>query len=208
MEKYFDIAFTPSVTELQTRKGARDHYAQAADTWPNPTGLTARESAHIQTADSFYIASVSATEWPYVQHRGGSNGFVTVIDDHTIGWVERLGNRQYVSAGNIAANNKVAIIIVDYPSRTRLKLYGLATYHLEPSPDLITKLGGNDTRRDGAITVEVVSFDWNCPKFITQRFTHEHVDALTGPLEQRIRDLEARLEGHGNTSTHEKGAEQ
>ncbi len=207
MESYFDIAFTASVTELQSRKGASDHYAQAA-TWPNPTGLTARELAHIQAADSFYMASVSDTGWPYVQHRGGPKGFVTVIDDHTIGWVERLGNRQYVSAGNIAANNKVAIIMVDYPSRTRLKLYGLATHHLEPPPDLVDRLGGDDTRRDGATTVDVVSFDWNCPKFITPRFTLEHVEALTGPLRQRIRELEAQLEAHPNTSTHEKGAEQ
>lgn len=207
MDNYFDIAFTPSVTELQIRKGARDHYAQAA-TWPNPAGLTARELTQIHAADSFYMASVSATEWPYVQHRGGPKGFVTVIDDHTIGWVERPGNRQYVSAGNIAANNKVAIIIVDYPSRTRLKLYGLATHHLEPSPDLINKLGGNDTRHDGATTVEIVSFDWNCPKFITPRFTHEHIDSLTDPLRQRIRELEAQLEGHSNTTTHQEGAEQ
>ncbi len=208
MEKYFDIAFTPPVTELQTLKGAREHYSRAAETWPNPIGLDTGEIGHIQAADSFYMASVSDTEWPYVQHRGGSRGFVKVIDDHTIGWVERLGNRQYVSAGNIAANNKVAIIIVDYPSRTRLKLFGLATHHLEPPSDLIDTLGGNDTRRDGAITVDVVSFDWNCPKFITPRFTQEHVDALTGPLRQHIRELEAELEGHPQTSTHEEGAKQ
>lgn len=208
MKKYFDIAFTPSVADLQTLKGAREHYAQAADTWPVPTGLDAHELAHIQAADSFYMASVSDTEWPYVQHRGGLPGFVSVIDDRTIGWVERTGNRQYISAGNIAANNKVAIIIVDYPARTRLKLYGRATHHLEPSPGLLNELGGNGIRRDGAITVDVVSYDWNCPKFITPRFTLEHVEALTDPLQQRIRELETELEGLRNTSTHEEGARQ
>jgi predicted pyridoxine 5'-phosphate oxidase superfamily flavin-nucleotide-binding protein len=193
MRKYFDIAFTPAVTEVQSLKGAREHYARAGESWPVPTRLNEQEVTHIQAADSFYLASVSESGWPYVQHRGGDKGFVTVLDDHTIGWLERTGNRQYISSGNIAANDKLAIIMVDYPSRTRLKLYGNANNHIDPSDELISRLGGDGIRNDGAVTVEVVSYDWNCPKYITPRFTEEQIREITAPLEERIRDLEAEL---------------
>jgi len=147
----------------------------------------------LTTRDSFYLASVSETGWPYVQHRGGSRGFVQLIDSHTIGWLERTGNRQYLGTGNITATGRIAAIFVDYPSRTRLKLYGLATHHPSPSPELLRGLDTDDVRNDGAITVEVVATNWNCPKYITPRFTSPEVREATSQLEMRIVELETQL---------------
>lgn len=191
MKKYFDVAFTEPVKNLQHRKQAREHYVNMAARWPSPQTLGPHEVAHITARDSFYVATVGQTGWPYVQHRGGEEGFVTVMDDSTIGWVEQRGNRQYIGTGNITGDDRVALIMLDYPSRTRLKLYGHATYHPEPGPDLIATLSGQTLRQDGAITVNVVSYDWNCPKYITPRFTADQVRAVTDPLQARIEELEA-----------------
>ena len=147
----------------------------------------------VTTRDSFYMATVGDTGWPYVQHRGGDAGFVKVIDKFTIGWAERNGNRQYIGTGNISDNGRVALIFVDYPSRTRLKLYGRATHHTDPSPELVASLGAQDLRIDGAITIEVLATSWNCPKHITPRFSEPQVREFVAGLQARIDDLEAQL---------------
>ncbi len=168
MENYLNAAFTPAVLALQQAMGASGVYRPAPEA---PGALDQAEVDQITTSDSFYLATVSETGWPYVQHRGGSKGFVTVLGPTTIGWLERIGNRQYLGTGNITADARVSAIFVDYPARTRLKLRGMATYHPEPAPDLVSSLGGDMFRYDGAITIDVVATDWNCPKYITQRFT-------------------------------------
>ena len=179
MTEYFDIAVTPAVRDLQEKKGSRALYDPETG-----TDLGARhqlddmEIEMITSRDSFYLASVSETGWPYVQHRGGNVGFIKVLDDHTIGWSERHGNHQYLGAGNITADGRVAAILVDYPSRTRLKLFGRATYHSDPAPELLAVLGAEDERVDGAVTVEVLATDWNCPKYITPRFTEDQIRAV------------------------------
>lgn len=194
MTDFFDIAFTPATLDLQQRKGSFGNYQTAVGQGPGePHQLTADEAAMIQTRDSFYLASVSETGWPYVQHRGGGVGFVKLIDDHTIGWLERNGNRQYIGTGNISANGRIAVIFVDYPSRTRLKAYGRATYHPNPSDELLAKLGGDGVRNDGVITIELLATNWNCPKYITPRFTEAEVQRVTEPLRLRIAELEAQL---------------
>ena len=196
MSEYFDIAFTPAITELQEQKGSRAHYASSPDPErrDEPHQLTDDELAMIASRNSFYMATVSETGWPYVQHRGGDAGFVTVLGPSTIGWLERTGNRQYVGTGNISATGRVALIFMDYPSRSRLKAYGLATYHPEPSPELLDRLGASGIRSDGAITVEILATDWNCPKYITPRYTADEVEVLTAELTERIAELEARLQ--------------
>lgn len=193
MDKYFDIAFTDGVRELQRHKGSEQHYEQAAKSWPTPVDLEANEVEHIRAANSFYMATTSDTGWPYVQHRGGDAGFVKILGPTTIGWLERNGNRQYVGTGNLTTDDRVAIIIVDYPQRTRLKLYGHATYHPQPDDTLLQLLDGATIRNDGAITVEVAALDWNCPKYITPRFTADHVASITSRLQQRIDELEQQL---------------
>ena len=187
MGTFYDIAFTPSVEAVQERKGSRDHYAEAAAAAPAQAALPPEQIGHISRRDSFYMATVGESGWPYVQHRGGDPGFVRVLDGHTIGWVERRGNRQYIGAGNLAATGRVALIFVDYPNRARLKAYGHATYHPDPSPELLERLGGVGGRADGAVTVEIVGTDWNCPKYITPRFTVEEVRRLTAANDAELR---------------------
>jgi hypothetical protein len=192
MERYYDIAFTPAALALQERHRSRAAYERKAGQEPAPTGLSQREVDHIIASDSFFLSSVSSTGWPYVQHRGGDAGFVAVFDPTHIGWLERPGNGQHIGTGNISADHRVALIFVDQPARTRLKLYGRATYHPEPDDRLVAAIGPGG-RNLGAVTVEVVAFDWNCPKGIRQRFTTAEVAGVIGPLHQRIEELEARL---------------
>jgi predicted pyridoxine 5'-phosphate oxidase superfamily flavin-nucleotide-binding protein len=194
-EPYFDIAFTPAVLDLQERKGSRGAFATSDGSGPPGLHtLSTSERELIATRDSFYMATVSETGWPYVQHRGGDEGFLSVVNDNMIGWVERNGNHQYVSTGNISANGRVAAIFVDYPSRRRLKVYGNATYHPDPSPELLASLHGDEIRGDGAITLEILATDWNCPKYITPRFTEDQVRAAIAPMQSRIDQLEAEVD--------------
>lgn len=181
MENYLSAAVTPAVQAVQERKGATGVYR--LDT-PAPDALQDAEIEHITTSNSFYLATVSEAGWPYVQHRGGDIGFVKVLGPTTIGWLERSGNRQYLGTGNIAADGRVSAIFVDYPTRTRLKLRGIATYHPDPSPDLVAALDGHDIRNDGAVVVDVVATDWNCAKYITPRFTVDQISQLTGGTTQ------------------------
>jgi predicted pyridoxine 5'-phosphate oxidase superfamily flavin-nucleotide-binding protein len=194
MTDFFDIAATASVLKVQEEKGSLGMYTSTVGPGPGaPHAISESEADLITSRNSFYIATVGETGWPYVQHRGGDTGFVKIIDDHTIGWVERNGNRQYIGTGNITDNGRVAAIFVDYPSRTRLKVYGRATHHPIASPELLEALGAKDIRNDGAITVELLATDWNCPKYITPRFTQDQVAGAIQQLQDRITELEAEL---------------
>ena len=168
MEHFGDIAFSPAVRRHQQRRGSLDQYEAMLAARP-PMGLGAAEIEFLQARDSFYLASVGADGWPYVQHRGGPAGFVRVVDDTHLAWIERPGNRQFVSAGNLDGDDRVSIIAVDYPSRQRLKLYGRATFDPTPTTEVLRTLGF-EGRLEGLVTVEVVAVDWNCPKYITPRF--------------------------------------
>ncbi len=195
MTDFFDIAATPSVLDLQKRKGSLGMYVSEPGEGPKgPHRLTESEVEFLSTRDSFYLASVGETGWPYVQHRGGAAGFIKILDEHTIGWAERNGNRQYVGTGNITHNGRVAAIFVDYPSRSRIKVYGQATHHPDPSPELLQKLGAAELRNDGAITIEVLATAWNCPKFITPRFTEGQIAEAYDELQEHVRQLEAEIE--------------
>lgn len=193
MNRYYDIAFSEQAKELQRAKGSRQLYEEAARDWPSIDEIGPNERNHIESSDSFYLSSASESGWPYVQHRGGDKGFLKVIGPNTIGWIERNGNRQYVSGGNLAADGRVSLILMDYAMRTRLKIFGHATHHPNPADALIEQLDGAGLRNDGAITVEIAGLEWNCPKYITQRFTSAEVAVVTGRLESRIAELEAEL---------------
>lgn len=190
MRSYLDELFTPAVLAVQEAKGASGIYQIGQDV---PDALDTSEIEHITASDSFYMATVSESGWPYVQHKGGEPGFVKILDPTTIGWAERSGNRQYLGTGNIAAGSNIATIFVDYPTRTRLKIRGVATYHPDPSPELIQALGAGNLRVDGAITIEVAATAWNCPKYITPRYATAQIDAAVQPLHDRIADLESQL---------------
>jgi len=190
MKNYLDDLFTPSVLAVQHRKGSSGIHSIGL---AGPDGLDRNEIAHITARDSFYLATISESGWPYAQHRGGDAGFVKVLGPTTIGWAERSGNRQYLGTGNILADKRVSAIFVDYPNRTRLKLRGHATYHPEPSAALVDELDASGMRVDGAVTLEVVASEWNCPKYITPRYTQAQIEAAAEPLRQRIRELEGQL---------------
>ena len=195
MTDFFDIAVTPAVLSLQEQKGSLGMYTDAVGPGPGePHNITEQEAELIVTRDSLYMATVGETGWPYLQHRGGDAGFVKILDANTIGWAERNGNRQYIGTGNISANGRVALILVDYPTKTRLKIYGEATHHVNPSAELLTELGAADMRTDGAITITLLATAWNCPKYITPRFTEAHVSGAIEMLQNRIEELEKQLD--------------
>lgn len=162
--------------------------------------LTEREIAFIAARDSFYMASVSEDGWPYVQHRGGSAGFLQRIAGNRIGFADYSGNRQYLSAANLAADDRVSLFLMDYPNRRRLKLIGHA--HHDENPATISALTMPDYAADAesAFVIDVIGFDWNCPQHITPRFTEAQVRLGTQSLLDEIDRLRARvsqLEGAG-----------
>lgn len=153
------------------------------------------EAGFLAQRDSFYMASVSETGWPYVQHRGGPEGFVRVIDENTIGSADFSGNRQYISAGNVLKNDRVSLFFMDYPNRTRLKLLGRAKAVEPGDTATLTKLdvAGYRARIERGYLIAVEAFDWNCPQHIMPRFSLAQVEAAPAPLRKRICELEAQM---------------
>jgi uncharacterized protein len=197
MKSFAEIAFTPAVQALQSVHGSRAAYARMHAAAQPPEGLGAAETDFLSKADSFYMASVSETGWPYVQHRGGPRGFLKVISPTRIAFADFRGNRQYVSAGNASHNNRVAIIVMDYAKRLRLKLLGHLRFDelSTADPELVFAVELPDYRarveRVGVIDVE--AFDWNCPQHITERYTRREVESALKPLHERIAQLENEL---------------
>ena len=194
--KFAEIAFTPAVKALQEQLGSRANYARLEGSGSDRNhALGPSEAGFIAQRDSFYMASVSETGWPYVQHRGGPEGFVRVLDERTIGFADFNGNRQYVSVGNLMTDDRVSLFFMDYPNRTRLKLLGRVKL-IDPSDSAaLAKLGVADHRAriERGFLIAVEAFDWNCPQHITPRFTLAQVEASTAPLRERVAELEAQL---------------
>ncbi len=206
--KFADIAFTPPVKKVQEAHGSRIAYGRAEQV-PEPLNhlLTAAEAGFIADRDSVYLATVGETGWPYIQHRGGPKGFVRVLDDHTLGFADFRGNRQYVSVGNLLTDDRVSMFFMDYPNKTRLKLLGRARAISPDDTETLGKLAAPSYRatveRGFLITVE--GFDWNCPQHITERFTLDEVRTLSAPLLARIAALEAELSLHPAQAELNKG---
>jgi len=191
MENYMNIAVGESSAKHQERRGSRQGYQEMSE-GPAPAGLGPDEIAFLSERDSIYIASAGEDGWPYVQHRGGPPGFIRVIDATHLAWAERSGNRQFLSAGNLDHDERISIIAVDYPNRQRIKLYGRAHFNPSPTADELASLGF-DGRAEGVMNVEVVAYSWNCPKYITPRFTADQVRAVVEPLQARIEELENQI---------------
>ena len=196
MKSFAELAFTPAVQALQSANGSRAAYAlrQAAGA---PGGLDAADAAFLARTDSFYLATVSETGWPYVQHRGGPRGFLRVLSPTRIAFADFRGNRQMVSAGNASGDDRISLIVVDYPNQRRLKLLGRIRFvdaaAVEPSLLAAVALPGYQARIERVAVIELEAFDWNCPQHITQRFNLEEVDAAARPLRERIASLEAEV---------------
>lgn len=182
---FANIAFTPAVREIQARDGSRAQYARAFESGDEVRNaeLGPDEAAFIRAQRSFYMATVSETGWPYVQHRGGSPGLLQVLDARTLSFMDLPGNRQFISMGNLARDDRVAMILMDYAHRHRMKLLGRLSVH--ESAD------AGRTEREMRIHVE--AFDWNCPKYIPVRFEAEDVQQALQERDRRIAELEAQL---------------
>jgi len=195
MKAFAEIAFTPAVQALQVAHGSRAAYART-QTRPGE-GLGAREEEFLAGADSFYMATVSETGWPYVQHRGGPRGFLKVLSPARVAFADFGGNRQFVSAGNASRHDRVSIIVMDYPNRARFKLLGRLRFETmgEADPELAfaVELPDYRARLERVAVIDVEAFDWNCPQHITPRFTLEDIDAASKPLHDRIKQLETEI---------------
>lgn len=189
-----DVAFTPSVKAMQDRMGSRDGYAKMASKRDWASTITDDLGEFIATRDSFYFATASGDGRPYIQHRGGPAGFLKVLDTQTLGFADFSGNRQYISLGNLADNDRVHLFLMDYPGRQRVKIWGRARV-VEDDPALLAKLvvPGYDARPERAITITIEAWDANCPQHITPRYDTSMIAAVTQPLRDRIATLEAAL---------------
>jgi hypothetical protein len=151
------------------------------------------EAAFIADRDSFYMATVSETGWPYMQHRGGPRGFIKLVDDRTLALADYRGNRQYISTGNLAADNRACLFLMDYAHRARLKIYvRVDTLALDADPALtaLVTVPGYKAKLERIFVLHLESFDWNCPQHITPRFTEQEVDEAVTPLRERLAQLE------------------
>ena len=187
------LVFTPLVKALQEKYGSRRQYARIDAGGAAPDHLGPTESEFIAERDSFYIATVGATGWPYVQHRGGPKGFLKVIDDHTIAFADFRGNKQFVSTGNLASDDRVALIMVDYPGQARLKILGHAEiFDGGPAREWMERLRqtGYKAVIERVYVIRVEAFDWNCSQHITPRFTEEQIQEALAPFERRLQDLD------------------
>ena len=193
MYGFLDIASTPSVRAAQEANGSASHWAdfkgdRAFDRF------TENEAAFIAARDSFYMATVSESGWPYVQHRGGPPGFIQTLDDKTLAIADYRGNRQYISVGNLAANDRAALILMDYPARRRLKIFArIEAKSLADNPDLAVRLAnpGYRAHAERVLLLHLEAFDWNCQQHITQRFTETQIEAALTPVRERLAALEA-----------------
>ena len=190
---YLNLMSTPPVLAAQQRYYAR---AQQMPPQPSTDPLGEDEIAFIGERDSFYLSTVSPTGWPYVQHRGGEPGFLRVLGPKQLAFADYKGNRQLISTGHVAADGRVALFLMDYPQRVRLKILGHATVlDAREHPDRVAELAGPQAGRitERLFLIDVVSFDWNCPKYITPRYTTAEVESAVAGLRSRIRELEVRL---------------
>lgn len=191
--KYLGLAMTESVRRAQ--KQYYGHAARITDA-PEHDLLGEAEVEFIAVRDSFYLSTVSENGWPYVQHRGGPKGFLRVINQTTVAFADYRGNRQLLSTGNLSVNNRVSLFLMDYKNRERLKIFGHARVEDARShPELVSQLSIPSLRAnvERIVVIDVVSFDWNCSKYITPRYSAEEVEEHAGSLKRRIAELEEAL---------------
>ena len=195
--KFFDLTFTPSVKAAQEHYGTRRNYARFEGGEPDFHGLSDAENDFIEARDGFYMATVNENGQPYIQFRGGPIGFLKVIDDRTLGYADFRGNLQYISVGNLAANDRAALFLMDYPNQARLKLIvRVEVKDAKNAPEIIEKLTmpGYKAKIERAMILHVEAVDWNCPQHITPRYTIEEVRKMTAPMTEHIEKLEKEIE--------------
>ena len=189
-----DIAFTPAVKAIQSRKGSRDGYAHVEARGGWRTEIDEKLAAFVAEANSMYLATASADGQPYIQHRGGPKGFVRVLDKNTLAFADYSGNRQFITQGNLSENPKAHIFLMDYTHRRRVKIWGEARV-VDDDPALLQSLmpQGYKARPEQAVLFRISAWDTNCPQHIPQKFDAADVAAGLAARDARIAELEAEL---------------
>lgn len=179
-QNFTDFAFTPSVKAAQEHDGSRKNYERMEDD-PDRFLLTEKERDYIPSLDFFFMSTIGENGWPYVQYRGGPKGFLKILDDRTLAFADFRGNRQMISVGNINSGAKVALILLDFPRRVRLKIWATATVQdAADHPELADQLSdpSYNAKVERIITLTIQAYDWNCPQHIVPRFTEEEILAM------------------------------
>lgn len=196
---FMALALTPEV------KAAQAKFFGRSMSQPNPSEadrLGGDEATFIEDRDSFYLASVNQGGWPYLQHRGGPKGFLNVLDERTLGFADLRGNRQLLSTGNVAGNDRVCLFLMSYPHQARLKIFGRAEVLQPASEPKLTRMlaqPGQERSVERLLRIKVEGYDWNCPQYITPRFSESEVQAAIQPLHDRIAELEQALARHSHS---------
>ncbi len=190
-----DVAFTAAVKAVQDRKGSRGHYARMEESGSWETRVTADLKTFIESQTSIFLASANSPGQPYIQHRGGPPGFLQVLDEQTIAFVDFVGNRQFITVGNLAENPQVHLFLIDYRNRRRVKIWGEARA-IEDDAELTRRLSpeGYKARPSQVIVLRVHAWDANCPQHIPRRFDEAEVAAIIAARDRRIAELEGQLE--------------
>jgi uncharacterized protein len=189
-----DIAFTTTVKAIQQRKGSRHGYARMEQNGGWETRITPELREFIAAQTSIYLATANAEGQPYIQHRGGPAGFLRVLDDHTLAFVDYAGNKQYISSGNLSDNPKAHLFLMDYAQRQRIKIWGEAQV-FEANATLLDQLMSKDYRAkpEQVIVFTVSTWDANCPQHIPVRMEASDIQQVLDQRDARIRELEAQL---------------
>jgi uncharacterized protein len=202
--RFLSTLDTPAVRAARAANVGEMWEATGVD--PPADRFSQNETVFIAERDSFYLATVSQTGWPYIQHRGGPRGFLRVLNESTLGFADLRGNRQYLTVGNLVDDDRVALFLMDYARRRRLKILARMSAHdLKAETDLAARLvtPGYRGLPERGFTLRLQAFDWNCPQHITPRFAADEIEAAIAPLRARLRDLEAenaRLRGEKESS--------
>jgi len=198
MTKSFgSLVFTPAVKALQERYGSRRQYARMEHLSNIAGGLGSDEKEYLGERDTFYMASLGESGWPYVQHRGGPKGFLKVIDGTTLAFADFRGNKQYISTGNLLADNRVALILVDYPRQLRLKILGrVEVFEGEKAKDWLPRVRDPEYKAvtERVYVIRIEAFDWNCQQHIVPRYTEEEIRGVLEPIEKQMQELQKENE--------------
>ncbi|WP_339693774.1 pyridoxamine 5'-phosphate oxidase family protein [uncultured Parasphingorhabdus sp.] len=196
-QNYIRTLFTDAARAMQEEAGSRGAYARMEEGGDGgPDLLGKKEAMFLAARDSFYIASVTADGWPYVQHRGGPAGFLKLLDGNRLAFADYRGNKQYISTSNLQTEPRVSLFLMDYPNRRRLKILGKARIvEVAEDPALVTSLINVDDKTvvERIYLIDVIGFDWNCPQFITPRFTEAEVASAVAPLTAELEQLRAEV---------------
>ena len=192
-----DVVFTKAVKKVQEQQGSRRSYARMEERGGWQTEVDTGLEQFLHRMDSFYMGTANKDGQPYIQHRGGPKGFLKILDNKRLAFADFTGNRQYISVGNLSENDKATIFLMDYPNRTRIKIWGTAAV-VDDDEELLASLSDKEygARVERAIVFTVTAWDVNCPQHIQPRYTQEAIETVTGPLKKKIAELEAVISKH------------